>query len=125
MKLIFTIIFFLMLFTKLNTAIANSIIYSELNCIGVARINDEIYISNWDLNFTKPTQANLKILYANKKKEAPLRVSIQKNGDFVANGKWKSQKVQGSRFVRINYFKHINTMKIGFRFGFRAEGKCK
>ena len=75
MKLIFTIIFFLMLFTKLNTAIANSIIYSELNCIGVARINDEIYISNWDLNFTKPTQANLKILYSNKKKEAPLRVS--------------------------------------------------
>ena len=50
---------------------------------------------------------------------------LQKNGDFVANGKWKSQKVQGSRFVRINYFKHINTMKIGFRFGFRAEGKCK
>ena len=99
--------------------------YENLNCKGILRINGIAEIGHWKIKFKKLPRANIDLFYSNKKRSAPLRVSIQKNGDFYGNGKWKSQMAQGSRMVTINYTKKNNVVKIGFNRMFRAEGKCK
>ena len=104
---------------------AELINYNNLYCKGILRVNGIAEIANWNIKFEKLTRAYLDIFYSNKKRSAPLRVSIQKNGDFYGNGKWKSQMAQGSRMLTVNYTKENNMIKIGFNRMFRAEGKCK
>ncbi len=104
---------------------AEPINYNNLYCKGILRVNGIAEIAHWDIKFLKPTRAYLNLYYSNKKRSAPLRVSIQKNGDFYGNGKWKSQMAQGSRMLTVNYKKENNMIKIGFNRMFRAEGKCK
>ena len=119
------ILLILAAFMKVSLLKAESINYNNLNCKGILRINGIAEIAYWNIKFEKLTRAYIELFYSNKKKSAPLRISIQKNGDFYGNGKWKSQMVQGSRMLTVNYKKENNIIKIGFNRMFRAEGKCK
>ena len=66
-----------------------------------------------NINFTNSNRATLDLYYDNKKKSADLRVSIQKNKDFYANGKWRSQTTQGGRFVRLKYINSTMDLTLG------------
>ena len=69
--------------------------------IGNSRIGDISSIAKWNINFINSNRATLDLYYDDKKKSADLRVSIQKNKDFYANGKWRNQTSQGGRFIRL------------------------
>ena len=81
------IFIFLVFFSLINPIMlkAEYTQYENLNCKGILRINGIAEIAHWKIKFKKLTRANIDLFYSNKKRSAPLRVSIQKNGDFYGN----------------------------------------
>ena len=119
----------IILFTiTINTtsSIANSISYYNFECNGVLRTNDVTTIAKWNINFINSNRATLDLYYDDKKKSADLRISIQKNKDFYANGKWRSQTTQGGRFVRLKYINSSMKLTLGpnGNNSLRVNGKC-
>ena len=53
--------------------------------------------------------------------------AIQKNHDFYANGKWRSQTAQGGRFVRLKFINSTMQLTLGpnGNNSLRVDGKCK
>ena len=120
---------FIILFTiTINTtsSLANSISYYNFECNGVLRTNDVTTIAKWNINFINSNRATLDLYYDDKKKSADLRISIQKNQDFYANGKWRSQTTQGGRFVRLKYINSSMKLTLGpnGNNSLRVNGKC-
>ncbi|MFP6779512.1 MAG: hypothetical protein VB916_04415 [Alphaproteobacteria bacterium] len=112
----------------INTAYsaANSISYFNFECNGVLRTTDVTTIAKWNINFINSNRATLDLFYDNKKRSADLRISIQKNQDFYANGKWRSQTSQGGRFVRLKYINSSMKLTLGpnGNNSLRVDGKC-
>ena len=105
---------------------AENINLNNLNCTGVLWLKNTPEIANWNIKYINITRAKLEFFYSNKKRSASLRMSIQKNGDIRAAGRWNSQTAQGSRDLTINYKNKSKIMEIGALNGmnFRAKGKC-
>jgi len=109
-----------------TTSIANSINYYNFECNGVLRTTDVTTIAKWNINFINSNRATLDLFYDDKKRSADLRISIQKNQDFYANGKWRNQTTQGGRFIRLKYINSSMKLTLGpnGNNSLRADGKC-
>ena len=108
-----------------NTSYATTIDYYDFKCIGVLRTKDSSILANWEIKFINASRATLDIFYGKKKRSANLRIAIQKNQDFYANGKWRSRTDQGPRFLRLEYTDANKKILLGATNAqFRAEGKC-
>jgi hypothetical protein len=122
---ILTIIIFFLI--QINFVQAESIKFYNFECSGVLRSNNITSIAKWKINFINANRATLDLYYDNKKRSADLRISIQKNQDFFANGKWRGQTTQRGRFVRLKYIDSSMKLTLGpnGNNSLRAEGKCK
>ena len=122
----FLLIILMTLIINTTSSIANSVNYFNFECKGVLRMADISSIAKWNINFINSNRATLDLYYDNKKKSADLRVSIQKNKDFYANGKWRSQTTQGGRFVRLKYINSTMDLTLGpnGNNSLRVDGKC-
>mgnify|MGYP001160064232 CR=1 FL=1 len=122
-KTIYTSLIFLIIMT--NTSYATTIDYYDFKCIGVLRIKDSSFLANWEIKFINASSATLDFFYGKKKRSANLRIDIQKNQDFYANGKWRSRTDQGPRFLSLEYTDTDKKILLGgTNAQFRAEGKC-
>ena len=122
-KTIYTSLIFLIIMT--NTSYATTIDYYDFKCIGVLRTKDSSILANWEIKFINASRATLDFFYDKKKRSADLRIAIQKNQDFYANGKWRAQTAQGGRFLRLEYTDTNKKILLGgANAQFRAEGKC-
>jgi len=121
----FILIILITLTLEATSVKANSIKYYNFKCSGIIRIDNITTVAKWDINFINSNRATLDVFYNDKKKSADLRISIQKNQDFYANGKWRSQVAQGSRFVRLKYIDSSMKFTLGSTNSLRVDGKCK
>ena len=114
-------------FVQTTNVQANSIQYYNFECNGVVRTDKITTVAKWNINFINSNRATLDLYYDNKKRSADLRISIQKNEDFYANGKWRSQTTQGGRFVRLKFTSSTMQLTLGpnGNNSLRVDGKCK
>ena len=114
-------------FVQSSNLQANSIQYYNFECNGVLRTDKITTVAKWNINFINSNRATLDLYYDNKKRSADLRISIQKNEDFYANGKWRSQTTQGGRFVRLKFTSSTMQLTLGpnGNNSLRVDGKCK
>ena len=123
----FILIILITLTLEATSVKANSIKYYNFECSGVVRTDNITTVAKWNINFINSNRATLDLYYDNKKRSADLRISIQKNHDFYANGKWRSQTAQGGRFVRLKFINSTMQLTLGpnGNNSLRVDGKCK
>ena len=125
MKILIAIL--LLLLISSNITNAKPINYYILKCTGILNTINSSSLANWNLVFKDADNADLEFLFNKKKRIANVKVSIQKNSDFHANGKWKNIHTNGNEFFTLKFVNETNNMNIKHRRGtirFEAKGKC-